>query len=141
MARRCLPAWWLRAPCRRAVYGVFPANSCGDDIILYTDASHQQERMRLHMLRQQKPHAKGCANYCLADFVAPRSSGLENYIGAFVVATGHGLDPIKRGGEPYGVLRDVSDGGGEWVVPQPPAGAVLHCEKDWGGPAGGLCGA
>jgi 5-methyltetrahydrofolate--homocysteine methyltransferase len=78
----------------RAVYGFFPANSIGDDIVLYTDATRSQERLRLHMLRQQKPHAKGCANYSLADFVAPRSSGLEDYIGAFVVTTGHGLDPL-----------------------------------------------
>ena len=79
-----------------ATYGYFPAASDGNDIVLYTDDSRTTEKMRFPMLRQQmvktddKPHAS------LADFVAPKNSGVRDYVGAFAVTAGIGLDAIVR---------------------------------------------
>ncbi|MEY4719635.1 MAG: hypothetical protein RL563_2253, partial [Pseudomonadota bacterium] len=80
---------WLTA---NAVIGFFPANSEGDDIILYTDDSRTQCREVLHHLRQQNVKAPGRPNYCLSDFVAPTSSGIADYIGAFAVTAGIGIE-------------------------------------------------
>ena len=76
----------------KAVYGFFPAQSTDDDIILYkpNDASH--EWMRLCMLRQQISGTPHCLS--LADFIAPKTSGLVDHMGAFVVTAGHGLDAL-----------------------------------------------
>ncbi len=74
---------WLTA---RAVIGLFPANSVGDDDIeIYTDDSRQQVLMKLHSLRQQAEKPPGRPNAALADFLAPKDSGVEDYIGAFAV--------------------------------------------------------
>jgi 5-methyltetrahydrofolate--homocysteine methyltransferase len=78
----------------RAVYGIFPANAVGDDVELYTDASRAEVAARLHFLRQQGPREKSKANLCLADFVAPRGSGLADHLGAFAVSTGFGLKEL-----------------------------------------------
>ena len=86
---------WLTA---RAVIGLFPANSVGDDDIeVYTDESRKHVRMTLHHLRQQQQKADNKPNYCLADFVAPKSSGLNDAIGAFAVTAGIGIEEhVKR---------------------------------------------
>jgi 5-methyltetrahydrofolate--homocysteine methyltransferase len=77
----------------RGVYGFWPANSDGDDIVLYTDETRTKEKLRFNMLRQQqvkggsdgdKPHLS------LADFVAPVGSGLADHVGAFAVTAGIG---------------------------------------------------
>ncbi len=79
----------------RASFGFWPANSDGDDILLYADESRSQEVARLHMLRQQiDKKGDGRPNYCLADFVAPRDSGVLDYMGAFAVTAGHGLETL-----------------------------------------------
>ncbi len=78
------------------VYGFYPANSDGDDIVLFTDASRTAELTRFHTLRQQKEARKGTPQYALADFVAPRDSGREDFIGGFAVTTGHGADDLAR---------------------------------------------
>jgi 5-methyltetrahydrofolate--homocysteine methyltransferase len=80
----------------RAAIGFWPANRVDmDDIALYTDASRQTEQARLHMLRQQlDKKGDGRPNSCLADFVAPAESGITDYVGAFAVTTGHGLDAL-----------------------------------------------
>jgi 5-methyltetrahydrofolate--homocysteine methyltransferase len=78
----------------RAVYGFYPANCDGDDIILYADASRERELTRLHTLRQQKESQGGKPQLALADFVAPRASGLTDYVGAFAVTTGHGTQEL-----------------------------------------------
>ncbi len=81
---------WLEA---RAVIGFFPANSTGDDDIqLFADESRQAERGRLCQLRQQKSKPQDQAQLCLADFIAPRDSGRADYIGAFAVTAGIGID-------------------------------------------------
>ncbi|MFQ5791759.1 MAG: vitamin B12 dependent-methionine synthase activation domain-containing protein, partial [Acidobacteriota bacterium] len=79
-----------------AVYGFYPANSEGDDIVLYTDASRSKELTRFHTLRQQKESRRGRPQYALADFVAPRESGLVDYIGAFAVTAGHGTQQLAQ---------------------------------------------
>ncbi len=71
----------------RGVFGLFPANRVGDDIEIYRDESRTQVLAVSHHLRQQTEKV-GFANYCLADFVAPKLSGKEDYIGAFAVTGG-----------------------------------------------------
>ena len=61
----------------RGVYGFFPVAADGDDLIVYEDDARAAERLRLHMLRQQRAKADGGPLLCLADFVAPRGSGVE----------------------------------------------------------------
>jgi len=80
----------------RAVYGFYPANSEGDDIILYTDAARTRELTRFHTLRQQKESQRGKPQFALADFIAPRESAIVDYIGAFAVTAGHGADELSR---------------------------------------------
>ncbi len=89
MLRRIIDEKWLTA---RAVFGLFPANSAGDDIEVYADASRRETVAVLHHLRQQAQKAPGLPNYCLSDFVAPTSSGLPDYIGAFAVTAGVGIE-------------------------------------------------
>ena len=81
---------WLRA---RAVVGFFPANSSGDDdITVYTNDTRQHVSARLHHLRQQKSKPQNHPQSCLADFVAPIDSGCADYLGAFAVTAGIGID-------------------------------------------------
>ncbi|GMQ91725.1 MAG: methionine synthase [Gammaproteobacteria bacterium] len=74
----------------KAVIGFFPANSIGDDVEVYADDTRRQVITTLHFLRQQQIKPKGKSNYCLADFVAPKESGIKDYIGGFAVTTGIG---------------------------------------------------
>ena len=76
------------------VYGLWPANSEGEDIVLYTDAERSAELVRLPMLRQQRVKADDKPQYSLADFVAPRESGLTDHVGAFAVTAGIGAQEI-----------------------------------------------
>ncbi len=77
-----------------AVVGFFPANSVGDDIEVYRDASRSGLLTTFHTLRQQMEKAPGHYNWALADFIAPKSTGLEDYLGAFAVTAGMNLDPL-----------------------------------------------
>jgi 5-methyltetrahydrofolate--homocysteine methyltransferase len=76
----------------KAVFGVFPANSDGDDIIVYTDETRSIEKVRLYNLRQQLQLRNNAPNCSLADFIAPVNSGIKDYIGGFAVSTGFGAD-------------------------------------------------
>ena len=90
MLRRLVDEKWLQA-C--AVVGFFPANSVGhDDIQIYGDETRAVPGPRLHHLRQQKSKPQDQAQLCLADFVAPAQSGLADYLGAFAVTAGIGID-------------------------------------------------
>ena len=82
-----------------AGYGFWPAATVGDDIIVYQDDSLRAELVRLPMLRQQEQIADGRPNRSLADFIAPRSSGIPDYIGMFAVTAGVGTDDLVRGFE------------------------------------------
>ena len=78
----------------RGVYGFFPANSDGDDIVLFTDVTRAQEVARLHTLRQQKDDQRGKPRLALSDYIAPRQSGHVDYLGAFAVTAGHGVQEL-----------------------------------------------
>ncbi|MBK7251231.1 MAG: methionine synthase [Gammaproteobacteria bacterium] len=90
LLKELIAGHWLRA---RAVVGLFPANSVGDDIEVYTDESRRDVRLRLCHLRQQKGKPAGQPHECLADFIAPRESGAADWIGAFAVTAGLGIEP------------------------------------------------
>jgi len=89
MLEKIIAEQWLAT---RAVIGFFPAQSDGDDVVLYSDESRTQKREVLHHLRQQNVKAPGRPNYCLSDFIAPIDSGKADYIGAFAVTTGIGIE-------------------------------------------------
>ena len=84
---------WLSAS---ALFGFWPANSDGDDILVYGDESRARPFAVLHTLRQQLARREGRANIALADFVAPRTSGLADYVGAFLVTAGIGEDELAE---------------------------------------------
>lgn len=79
-----------------AVLGLFPANAVGDDIEVYTDETRRQVKTVLHQLRQQNAKTDSGHNLCLADFVASKESGIKDYVGAFTVAAGIGLEKWTR---------------------------------------------
>jgi len=83
------------------VYGVFPANSLGDDIEIYTEDRRTTVLKTFHTLRQQSEKPQGQFSYALADFVAPKDSGRADYVGAFAVTTGIGVDVLCREFERY----------------------------------------
>ena len=89
MLKRIIDEKWLGA---NAVIGLFSANRVGDDIEIYTDEKRDKVAMTYHALRQQTEKPAGKPNLCLADFIAPRDSGVKDYIGAFAVTAGIGID-------------------------------------------------
>ena len=78
----------------RGVFGFYPANSVGDDIELYRDKDRTHPIAVIHTIRQQMVKPPGRPNLALADFVAPHASGVPDYIGAFAVTAGVGLDDL-----------------------------------------------
>ncbi|MBX3014416.1 MAG: methionine synthase [Caldilineaceae bacterium] len=93
MLQRLIAEQWLTA---KAVIGFFPANSVGDDIELYAPDGKATRQPAdcvgiIHTLRQQMEKPPGRPNYALADFIAPKASGLQDYIGLFAVTAGIGL--------------------------------------------------
>ncbi|MDW6002047.1 methionine synthase [Vibrio mangrovi] len=91
----------------RGICALFPAASVGDDIEVYTDESRTEVAHRLYHLRQQTQKPKGY-NYCLSDYIAPRSSGKKDWIGAFAVTGGIGerelADAYKAKGDDYNAI-------------------------------------
>jgi 5-methyltetrahydrofolate--homocysteine methyltransferase len=87
MLQRIVDEKWLTA---RAVVGLWPANSIGDDVLL-------EDGTTLHFLRQQADKPPERPDFCLADFIAPKDSGRQDWIGAFAVTAGLGIEPhIER---------------------------------------------
>jgi 5-methyltetrahydrofolate--homocysteine methyltransferase len=82
----------------RAAYGLFPANSVGDDVEVYTNGSRKHLRTTFHFLRQQMEKGDGTPNWCLADFIAPKGDGTKSpapdHLGTFAVTSGIGLKEI-----------------------------------------------
>ena len=87
MLDRIVEEGWLTA---RGVVGLFPANAVGDDVEVYLDEQRGEPHAVLHHLRQQGEHRPGVPNRCLADYVAPKETGLKDYIGLFAVTAGLG---------------------------------------------------
>jgi 5-methyltetrahydrofolate--homocysteine methyltransferase len=96
---------WFRAA---AVIGLWPANAVGDDILVFEDEGRANQNATLHTLRQQLVRREGRANLALADLVAPRESGVADYIGAFAVTAGIGEDDaairFKRANDDYAAI-------------------------------------
>jgi len=89
MLQKIIKEKWLTA---NAVYGIFPANSEGDDIVIYSTDQRDSIRTRFTNLRNQTLKEGGLPNLCLSDFVAPVTSGLSDYMGAFAVTAGIGIE-------------------------------------------------
>ncbi|HEY3486612.1 MAG TPA: vitamin B12 dependent-methionine synthase activation domain-containing protein, partial [Gammaproteobacteria bacterium] len=90
MLDRIIGENWLTA---KAAFGFFPANSINnDDIELYTDDKRKNVRLTLHHLRQQSIKQDDRYNHCLSDFIAPKTTKLKDYLGAFAVTTGIGIE-------------------------------------------------
>ncbi|WP_090458546.1 methionine synthase [Nitrosospira sp. Nsp1] len=90
MLKKIVEQKWLTA---NAVFGLFPANTVNDDDVeIYTDKARTRLAMTFHNLRQQTQKPAGRPNLCLADFVAPKETGIKDAIGAFAVTAGMGID-------------------------------------------------
>ncbi len=86
MLARIVEEKWLTA---KGVFGIWPANSVGDDVVLAIDGRQET----LHFLRQQVDKPADRPDFCLADFIAPTTSGKQDWIGAFAVTAGLGIEP------------------------------------------------
>ncbi len=91
MLKKIIEGKWLTA---NAVFGIFPANSVNgnDDIEIYADEKRDRVLMTWHNLRQQNVKPTGRPNLCIGDFIAPKDAGVKDYIGAFAVTAGIGID-------------------------------------------------
>jgi 5-methyltetrahydrofolate--homocysteine methyltransferase len=118
----------------RGVYGFWPAASEDDDIVVYRDRQRSGELTRFNMLRQQEAIADGKPNLSLADFVAARTSGATDYLGAFAVTAGLGADDVvarfERANDDYSAIlvKALADRLAEAFA------AYLHAiaRKEWG---------
>ncbi len=89
MLKELLAGRWLAA---NAVVGLFPANAVGDDVEIYASEAREEVLTTLNFLRQQKGKPEGQPHECLADYVAPKDSGVGDYFGAFAVTGGIGIE-------------------------------------------------
>jgi 5-methyltetrahydrofolate--homocysteine methyltransferase len=127
MLRHVIEERWLRA---NGVVALYPANSVngGDDIEIYADESRTTVLMTWHNLRQQTVKAADRVNWCLGDFVAPKGSGIADYIGAFAVTSGLGIEPrvaaFERTHDDYNaiMLKAIADRLAEAFA------EALHCK-------------
>jgi 5-methyltetrahydrofolate--homocysteine methyltransferase len=112
MLKSLIAEKWLTA---RAVVGLFAANSVGDDVEIYASEARERPIATLNFLRQQKGKPDGQPHECLADYVAPRDSGVRDYFGAFAVTTGIGIEEhvarFERGHDDYSaiMLKSLAD--------------------------------
>ena len=112
MLERIVAERWLRA---QAVIGLFPANAVGDDVEIYGDEQRHSPLATLTFLRQQKDKPAGLPHLSLADFIAPKSSGVRDYIGAFAVTAGLGIEAhverFERAHDDYSaiILKALAD--------------------------------
>ena len=112
MLKKIVEGRWLTA---NALFGLFPAAAVDDDIEIYADEARERVLMTWHNLRQQNAKPAGRPNYCLADFIAPRGAGVKDYIGAFAVTAGIGiekkLEEFERAHDDYSsiMLKALAD--------------------------------
>jgi 5-methyltetrahydrofolate--homocysteine methyltransferase len=78
----------------QGVVAFYPANAQSDDVVLYSDASRNKPMQKLHFLRQQNKKAANLPNFCLADYIAPATTGIADYIGMFAVTAGEGMEQL-----------------------------------------------
>jgi 5-methyltetrahydrofolate--homocysteine methyltransferase len=118
----------------RTAYGLFPANSVGDDVEVYADETRSEVIHRFHFLRQQKIKDKGDTYFCLSDYVAPKSSGHKDYMGGFAATAGFEVDTFAKTFEDKGddyssiIIKALGDRFAEALTEK------LHKEvrDDWG---------
>jgi 5-methyltetrahydrofolate--homocysteine methyltransferase len=79
-----------------AAVGIYPANSQGDDVLIYQNADQESPMTTVHFLRQQGKKGKNLPNFCLADFVAPVNTGKRDYFGFFAVTAGLGIESLLQ---------------------------------------------
>jgi len=88
----------------KGIFGFFPANSEGDDLIVWQDSEQKKEKLRFHSLRQQIAKESGKANFALSDYLSPQSADKTDYLGGFVVGI-HGADEwaneLEKNNDPY----------------------------------------
>jgi 5-methyltetrahydrofolate--homocysteine methyltransferase len=112
MLKQVISESWLKV---RAVVGLFPANSVGDDVEVYADENRSEVIATLSFLRQQKGKPPGQPHECLADYIAPKSSGVRDHIGGFAVTAGLGIEEhierFERGHDDYSsiMLKALAD--------------------------------
>jgi 5-methyltetrahydrofolate--homocysteine methyltransferase len=112
MLKQLIAESWLKV---RAVVGLFPANSVGDDVEVYADENRSEVITTLAFLRQQKGKPPGQPHECLADYIAPKSSGVRDHIGGFAVTAGLGIEEhiarFERGHDDYSsiMLKALAD--------------------------------
>ena len=112
MLEKIIAENWLEA---RASFGFWRAQSRGDDVVLYSDDTASQEIGHVHFLRQQMQKSGPRPNFCLADFIAPEDGGPADYLGAFAVTAGHGIDchvaEFEAAGDDYSaiLLKSLAD--------------------------------
>jgi 5-methyltetrahydrofolate--homocysteine methyltransferase len=105
MLDRLISEHWLRA---NGVVGFFPANAVGDDIEIYTDESRSEVKTIIPFVRQQMSKTSGRANFCLADFIAPKETGKADYIGGFAVTAGLDIEvKLKEFSAAYDDYSDI----------------------------------
>jgi 5-methyltetrahydrofolate--homocysteine methyltransferase len=108
MLQQIIEEKWFQA---RGVVGFWPAQSEGDDIVLYTDEDRVTELTRLHTLRQQMPKSGDKTNAALSDFIAPVGHA-HDYIGAFAVTAGHGerevAERFRKAGDDYSAILSAA---------------------------------
>ena len=93
MLQKIIDEKWLTAKAR---FGLFPANTVEDDILVFDPDDPYKEKFRLITLRQQLQKRAGQPNLALADFIAPLTKGVRDYVGTFCVTTGYGVKEIAR---------------------------------------------
>ena len=105
MLRRIITERWFTP---RAIVGFWPANAVGDDIHLFTGESRREKRATFHTLRQQLSRREERNNLALSDFIAPKETGLADYVGGFVVTAGMAEDRVAerfaRNNDDYGSI-------------------------------------
>ena len=119
----------------RAVAGLFPANSVGDDIELYADATRTTPLATFYTLRQQMEKPEGESEYALADFIAPKETGLEDYLGAFAVTAGIGADGPGRALRKSSTTTTTPSWPRPWPTASPkpaPNGCTSRSRDAWG---------
>ncbi|MBT6033095.1 MAG: methionine synthase [Kordiimonadaceae bacterium] len=89
MLEKIVEEKWLKA---KAVIGFWPANSIGDDVELYESEDRTELEETVHFIRQQMKKRSGKANMCLGDFIAPKETGIQDYMGGFAVTAGIGIE-------------------------------------------------
>ncbi len=125
MLEKIVAEKWLTA---NAVFGLYPANAIGDDIEIYADETRSQVRMVWHNLRQQHERPGGKPHYCLADFIAGKQGGMVDWIGAFAVTAGIGIEKklaeFEAAHDDYGAIMlkaladRLAEAGAEWLHAQ-----------------------